>query len=354
MLDHESQLRFFSYGIVTKDKARGDVAIEATPTEVRFTTQDLMDGEHTPENIEHYIRGGKDYVNISIGGSIPATYIDFNSNRITPPDVKKDELVFLWRLGSTDIFFWQDRNVSNVKRLETVVYAFSADPDMPVKDDLSNAYYLMLSTHDKHITLKTSKSNGEFCRFTHQINTADGIIITEDDIGNSQWFDSKNTDIGWLNAHGTKFHMSKKLIYGFAKDSIKFKSKFIGFECTSFDIKCNSYNAVADSSYTVKCGTYNCTSDSYTTKSKTWSNTTDAASITAPMISLNGSVAIGGAARGRSGATCVITADSMDFTVKSFIVNAPTIKFNGAIVAGDITCSSIKGDGSGLTGIVHP
>lgn len=288
-----SQLSFYSYGLVAEDKSRGESKIQVYPVEVRFSQAESIRAGLSVDKVEHNIAEGKDYVTMRTGNSIPAQWIDFNTNRITPPDVMVEDLVLIWRLGETDMFFWQDRNVSNVKRLETVVYAFAADPEKGLLPDLSNAYYLMISGHDKHVTLSTSKSNGEYCRYTIQLNTGDGRFVISDDIGNSGWFDSAETNIGWKNAKDTTFVMDKTHIFGYAKDTIKFKSKFIGFECDTYDIKTQNYIA--------KSTSYKITTDSYTANASTWAVNGESASITAANIGLNGNVSMGGAG---SSATC--------------------------------------------------
>lgn len=287
MIGPTSQLTFYSYGLVAKDKGRGENKIQVYPVEVRFSQAESIEAGLNVEKVEHNIAEGKDFVTMRTGNSIPAQWIDFNTNRITPPDVKVKDLVLIWRLGETDMFFWQDRNVSNVKRLETVVYAFSADPVNGLKDDLSNAYYLMVSSHDKHITLNTSKENGEYCRYSIQLNTGDGRFVISDDIGNSGWFDSAETNIGWKNAKDTTFVMNKTNIYGYAKDTIKFKSKFIGFECDTYDINTKSYKA--------KATTYAIDTTTYTAKADTWSVDGSSATIKAATIGLLGNVSMGGA-----------------------------------------------------------
>lgn len=233
---HVSALHFHSYGLVARDKERNENTIDVIPTEIRFTNQENVDKLEGAIDIEYKITRGVDYVTQPIGNTIPAVWIDFNSPRITSPDVKKDDLVLIWRLGETDIYFWQDRNVSNVKRLETIVYAISGDPSNKLKSDLSNAYYVMYSSHDKHITIKTSKANGEFCAFTHQINGGEGFIATEDDIGNSFWFDSKNTDIGFENVEGSKLQMIKKEISATAKDLVGLYADNIKLEGKSIEL----------------------------------------------------------------------------------------------------------------------
>lgn len=235
-LPQMSALRFFSYGLVARDKERNESFIDVIPTEIRFTAQEDVDKLEGSIDIEYKITRGVDYVTQTIGNTIPAQWIDFNTNRITPPDVKKDDLVLIWRLGETDIYFWQDRNIANVKRLETVVYAFSADPKKPIKPDLSNAYYLMVGGHEGHITLKTSKANGEYCRFTHQINGMDGFIVTEDDLGNESLFDSKNTVIGFTNVNGTKFHLIKDTIIGSAPTKIGLSAKMINLDADKINL----------------------------------------------------------------------------------------------------------------------
>jgi hypothetical protein len=340
MAPEMSLLTFYSYGQVAEDKVRGEVKIKVTPTEVRFSQQGYTDAATNLDKVEHNIRNGMDYIAMPIGNSIPAIWINFNSNRITPPDVMKDDLVLIWRLGDTDMFFWQDRNVANVKRLETAVWAFAADPSKPMAPDLSNAYFLMFSSHDGHITLKTSKANGEFCSFIHQINTKDGRVVLEDDIGNSSWFDSKETDIGWRNVNDSVFRMHKTHIYGYTKDDIKFESKFIGFKCTDFSIECENYDAEA-TNYSISTSDYSCQAD-------TWNVHATNAAITAPVIGLNGSVSIGGGgsagASARSGGaiSCSITADNINMKVGMFAIDAQTMTVGGAVTfTGPVTMAQL-------------
>ena len=318
-----SQISFYSYGLVAKDKARGDNEISVFPVEVRFSQVEAISEAVSVDKIEHNITEGKDFVTMRTGNTIPAQWIDFNTNRITPPDVKEKDLVLIWRLGDTDMFFWQDRNVANVKRLETVVYAFSADPKNGFKPDMSNAYYIMISSHDKHVTLATSKSNGEYCRYTMQLNTGDGRFVLSDDIGNSGWFDSAKTNIGWKNAKGTTFVMDKTHIFGYAKDSIKFESKYIGFNCDTYNIDTKTYNAVSKS-YTIKA-------DTYTANADTWSVNGKAATISAATIGLNGNISMGGA--GSSGSSSGAMSFQGDVTFSS------AVNFTG-----DVTMSKLHVD----------
>lgn len=251
-MDDVSKLKFYSYGLVSKDKERDSLIVKVMLTEIRFTSQERVKDAERVEAIEYKITRGVDYVTQAIGNSIPATWINFNSNRITAPDVKENDLVLIWRLGDTDCYFWQDRNVANVKRLETVVWAFNADPSNPTKNDLSNAYMLMVSSHDKHITLKTSQSNGEFCKFGVQINTGDGIITIEDNIENSFWFDSKNTDIGFKNSKNTLVQMIKEAIKFKANASIALNSKSISLVSKDISLSADDITLDAKKSGSLK------------------------------------------------------------------------------------------------------
>lgn len=341
-----SSLRFYSYGLVTKDKERGSHDIRVVPVEVRFSQQELNKDGNYVDMVEHNIRNGVDYIAMPVTNSVRARWIDFNSNRITSPDVKVDELVLIWRLGDTNVYFWQDRNIANVKRLETVVYAFSADPKKPLSADLSNAYYIMVSSHDKHMTIKTSKSNGEYCGFTVQINGGDGRAVIESTNNNVFWLDAKEREIGIKNSDNSVLKVDKKTIYGYAKDSINFKSKHIGFESETYQIDCDDYTANSKN-HTVNTNTYECNADDWSVKATSANIHASNIGLTAPSIGLNGSVSIGGggsagsAARSGGSTTCKITAETIDMKVSVFAIDAKTTDFKGNVVMDNVTIKTL-------------
>lgn len=219
-----SQLKFYSYGIVLTDLVRGEEKIKVLPMEFRLGTRTKIKDEEATEELEYETRDGEEAVSMTSGSAVTARWLKFNTNRITPPDVKREEQVLIYRKGDTDIYYWQDFNISNVKRLETVVYAFSADPDNKIADDLSNAYMFMVSTHDKHITLQTSTANGEPFAYTLQLDTDEGNFKLTDDIGNVVYLDSANETVGIENSAGSWYKIHGPDMSGHAPAKMTFSA----------------------------------------------------------------------------------------------------------------------------------
>ncbi|QXO09888.1 hypothetical protein pEaSNUABM38_00166 [Erwinia phage pEa_SNUABM_38] len=227
-----SQLKPYSYGIVAEDKARGTDVIKVIPIEVNFANATTIDTKEAEIEMSYKnAKGAQDNLKVTMGKTIDATWLHLNSNRVTSPDVKKGDQVHLRRLGETDIYYWEDMNCMNVKRLEHVVFAFGADPNGGMVNNLANAYWMAFSPEDKHITLHTSKMNGEKFGYDLQIDTEESKVVIMDDAGNKIWMASEEGDIGSENSFGTKMHMFRDEVYGWAKDKIHWKTKEWLVEC---------------------------------------------------------------------------------------------------------------------------
>ncbi len=247
-----SQLHFHSWGLVANVKDLPDKEIKVVPIEYRFGVLESVLDQPEEDEEAYQTDEGEEIVKVIHGTSVTAKWLKFNTNRITAPDVRRNDQVLIWRLGNTDRYFWTDMNVSNVKRLETVVYAWSADPENPVKDDLSNAYFLEISTHNKSITLQTSQANGEPYGYTIQLNTADGVFQLVDTDENIMYLNSADTVIGFKNAMETEFRLDKKNIHGYAPDSMYFKAeKTVKWECTDFILNASKSISFKTSAWTV-------------------------------------------------------------------------------------------------------
>lgn len=262
-----SQLHFHSWGLVARNKPRGTKTIRVFPIEYRMSVdEDVLDVVDLVED-QYDTDEGPEVIKVKRTNSIPAKWLKLNSNSKLAPDVRRNDHVLIWRLGDTDNYFWTDFNIANVKRLETKLYAWSADPDNPIKDDLSNAYWLELSTHDKHITLKTSMANGEPFSYTLQLNTGEGFFTLQDNVGNIMYMNSDETVIGFKNENGTYLKLDKKCIDGYAPDSINYTAvNTISFKCKDFKVEA---------------------SNSMTFKTKTWTATTDTTTINGKQITFN-------------------------------------------------------------------
>lgn len=237
-----SQLHLHSIGIVSANKAMSSHEISVIPIEYRYSENEEALTNPTKDVVQFQNKDGRqEAVQVHTDNSITATWLKENTNRITPPDVRRGDRVKVYRLGDTDQYFWTDMNSENVKRLETVAWSFNADPAKGTSDDHSNAYVMEVSTHNKTITIKTSMANGEKAQFAIQINPGEGLIAIEDEKGNYVYLDSVNTDIKMQNAMGTSFRLNKKNIEANAPDSMFVKAaNLINFQCTDFKLTCNT------------------------------------------------------------------------------------------------------------------
>lgn len=233
-----SQLKFHSYGIVAEDKARGTDVIKVIPIEVNFANATAVAANESEVEMNHQTASGsQDNIKLTMGNTVQATWMHLNTNRFTSPDVKKGDQVLIRRLGETDIYYWEDLNNMNAKRLEHVVFAFGADPNNGTVNNLANAYWLAFSPMDKHITLHTSKMNGEKFGYDIQLDTEESKFVVMDDAGNKIWLASEEGDIGAENSFGTKMHMVRDEIFGTAKDKIHWKTKEWLVECDTATVK---------------------------------------------------------------------------------------------------------------------
>lgn len=201
-----------SLGIVAENKKLSSKEILVTPIE----ELSMSDGEirSNPETLE---ASGVDATgkafnsSVAVDSVIEATWVPFLSNRVTAPDVRRGERVRIWRSGDSDKYYWSTMGLDdNLRKLETVVFAFSATKDESQTElNLDNCYYFEVSTHNKSITLQTSTVNGEPFSYTVQINAAEGAFLVEDDIGNSFELDSSENRLTLENADQSVVELNK-------------------------------------------------------------------------------------------------------------------------------------------------
>ena len=156
---------------------------------------------------------GSDYqTSVQSDVVITATWLPYGSNRVTPPDIRRGERVMLYRVADTDQYYWRDLGLdASFRRLESVIFAWNANPSIADSGfDPDNAYYFEVSTHNKSITMGTSKANGEPFAYTLQFDTAEGSVTLSDDIGTFVQLNSAEKQIVLMNAAQSYFNMHDK------------------------------------------------------------------------------------------------------------------------------------------------
>lgn len=205
-----SKLRFYSIGIVAENKALKSKHVEVTPTE----EMPMLNGELAPVAVDYKAKAvnnlGSSYeTTVETTTTIKALWLPIGAaNRITAPDVRRGELVNLYKFGDTDQYFWNTLNDDvKLRKLETVIYAFSATMNEAAEINDKTYYFIEISTHKKLITLHTSKDNGEPYGYDIQLDTGNGKLVITDDVGNYILLDSSQSQIKLQNIDGSTFDM---------------------------------------------------------------------------------------------------------------------------------------------------
>ncbi|MGL5397146.1 MAG: hypothetical protein ACRDBQ_18015 [Shewanella sp.] len=226
-MGRNSQIEFYSLGLVAEDKPRNTDLIQVIPIEVTFSEPTKVAIQESFTERSHDSLFGKDCLVVKETNTITARWWKFNSHQVKAPEVCKEDNVLIYRLGKTDVYFWMDLGSANVKRLEDTLYAWAADPNNQMADDLSNAYVLNVSSMDKHITLRTSCANEEAVAYVWQFNLRDGTHLTMDDRGNRSYINSLDNDLGFENAEGSKINVRGTQGFVYAKEKVTVETEYL-------------------------------------------------------------------------------------------------------------------------------
>lgn len=222
-----TKLHIYGLGIVAVNKPLTSKDIEVTPIEdLPFLDGEISDNVSTLETSGKSKDGSTYATSIDVTASIRASWLPIGiSNRVTPPDVRRGEKVVIYRYGETDRYYWTTLEYDmKLRKLETVIFAFSNTQKEYEKGTAGNTYFFEISTHKKLITLYTSKSDGEPFAYTFQINTKNGNFIFQDDIGNFISLDSANVRIELKNADESHVDIDRKDIKVYAPNNIEIKA----------------------------------------------------------------------------------------------------------------------------------
>lgn len=201
----ESNLKLYSLGIVAVTKERGSDAIKVTPIEELTMTNKKLSEEKSNYKVEvPDAKGVSRSSEVESDIMMVAKWIPFgHSNRLTAPDVVQGETVVLFRFGDTDEYYWTTIfREAKLRRLETVNYGYSNIPGGMVAFDKETSYWFEISTEDKHVKLHTSKNDGEPFEYDITLDTGNGKLLIDDNIGNSIELNSaENTITAIANSH---------------------------------------------------------------------------------------------------------------------------------------------------------
>lgn len=217
-----SKLRLRTVGIVARAKPRGSSEIEFFGIEMNPAAHGEVTDNVDLIEVKGKSGAGKEFEGtLTTTASLTATWLPLGDpNRVTPPDVQRNEYVFIYQYGDVNDKYYWVTSMNAIRMLETALWWFSGttDPDTTERTD-ENGYLLMISTHDKKVIFSTSDVNGEVCRYFIQMDTANGTLTIQDNLGQEISFDS----------------MAGR-IFMKAEEKIELKTKLIQFHCEVLEV----------------------------------------------------------------------------------------------------------------------
>ena len=256
-----SLFRLVSVAIVANNKERGSNEIECwyqensplTGGELKSDLADITFGGSTYPSPDEEIYEHTVYM----ANTIKAKWKGSDANRVTAPDVRRGDSVNLYQYNDVDEFFWDLRSdgTKTAKKLETVVNAYSASTDEKETElNEENSYTTQVSTHDGHVTVKTTKANGEPFAHILQIDTKNGNMVYADDAGLYIQADSATNRVEMDNGAGSHWDMNKGITTLTCEDFIVNASKSVKVTTKTYTANATTYNVSASSSVGISGG----------------------------------------------------------------------------------------------------
>ena len=119
----QSLFHVYTIGRAASNRKLSSPLLEVYPIEHFGYLDGEINSDPTTTKASGVDANGKAYTtSVTTTNSIQATWIQWGSNRTTPPDVRRGERVLLWRYADTDQFYWTTLGMDDyLRRLETVV-----------------------------------------------------------------------------------------------------------------------------------------------------------------------------------------------------------------------------------------
>lgn len=205
-----SKLQMYSYGVVAANKSLKSNEIQVTPMEqVPMNNGELTDNLSS-NNVKGEDADGASFEStVRSANTLTARWLPFGSNRKTSPDVRRGEKVCIWKFADADKYYWSELEYDpQLRKLETVIWAFSATKAEGDDATEDTTYFLEISTHKGLVHFHTSQSNDEPYGYDLMLNTKDGIFQFLDTIQNVMFMDSAAKRLVLKTASDCSFDMN--------------------------------------------------------------------------------------------------------------------------------------------------
>lgn len=268
-----SKLVKFSIGYVSKDKPEDSPYVRVIPVETSVQIDGIIEDEDTTilfDGIDEDGEAISGKVNSSI--AIVAEWIGSDSNRMTAPDLRKGEVVTIYKYADEDRYFWESRNTkSKLRDTEHVVHLFSAKPKGDrAYLDLSNSYSITISSRDQQITVMLTDYNGEKASFVLQLDGKNGKAMLMDNKGQQFAIESLINRITLINKQKSSVVLDKEdILVSNMGNLIDKTAKMVSIECKEYKVVCNSWDVLAKESFVVESPAVSMKSDAVTVDAPT-------------------------------------------------------------------------------------
>jgi hypothetical protein len=194
-------------GVAAVDKELDSRILKVYVKELAPFFVGALEDKITPEEYKFFddISGTDSFGDTTSTNTITAEWFSLETNRVFPPDIRKGEQVFVFKLRDNDLYYWFSMGRDdNLRRLELHRIAISDDIACQKELDETNTYYFELDTlYGKRIRLVTNKSDGEDFKYEITIDAKNDFIVLKDDIGNEILLHSPVPRIRCINASGS-------------------------------------------------------------------------------------------------------------------------------------------------------
>lgn len=211
-MEDKSKLHLYSYGIVAANKSLKSNNIQVTPIEkLQMTDGELTDNLTTANTSVVDADGASTDTTTYQSATLTARWLPFSSNRKTSPDVRRGEKVCIWKFADADKYYWSELEYEGkFRKLETVIYAFSATMNEGDDEAADTTYFFEISTHNKQVRFHTSMANSEPYSYDFLLNTGEGQFQFMDNIENIFFLDSAAKQWVLKNAEGSFINLNGK------------------------------------------------------------------------------------------------------------------------------------------------
>lgn len=243
------------FGIVLEDKPK-------TTTKIKVNLQEMtpfVEGKVEVKTTIHEVKSENTSYSSSVEttNAFEAEFFNIDPNRRYPPDLKKNEIVFVFNYSNDDTYWWLPLGrYQYIRRTERLNFGVS-DSQEPI-DSLTdlNTYFIELDTDEnKWIRICTSNSDKEKYRYLIKLDSKTNSIQICDDSNNEILLESEVPRIRLRNASGTVIDLVKEdallivprdmtykvgrqlvidsPILNFINQSCVFKGENVNFDCSN-------------------------------------------------------------------------------------------------------------------------